>query len=73
MASNIEVMEKGISCLLANLGAYETEQFISFINREKFDYTEWQRNKFDNMNSDEFNKAAVEYETQHPFVMKKKF
>lgn len=39
----------------------ETERFIAVINREKFDYTKWRREYFDDMSSDEFNSAAVAY------------
>lgn len=67
MASDIEIMDRGINCLLEKLGVIETERFISVINREKFDYTEWQRQRFDNMNSDAFNEAAVAYSKENPF------
>jgi len=70
MASNMEVMDKGISCLLEKLGVVETEQFISVIIREKFDYTKWQQQKFDKMSSDEFQDAAVAYTKENPFCFK---
>lgn len=70
MASDIEIMNKGISCLLEKLGVIETERFIAVINREKFDYTEWQRKRFDNMSSDEFVEAAVAYSKENPFHKK---
>ncbi len=41
--SNASVMDRGMQCLLEQLGVVETEQFISTIIREKFDYTKWQR------------------------------
>ena len=47
MASDMEIMDRGISCLLEKLGVIETERFIAVINRERFDYTKWQRRKFD--------------------------
>ena len=67
MASDIEILNKGINYLLEKMGVIETERFISVINREKFDYTEWQRQRFDNMSSDEFNEAAVAYSKENPF------
>ena len=48
----------------------ETERFIATISRERFDYTKWQRERFDNMDPDEFNKAAVEYSQKNPFFKK---
>jgi hypothetical protein len=41
--------------------------FISLIIREKFDYTRWQREYFDKMEPDQFNKEAVNYAKEHPF------
>ncbi len=52
------------------LGVVETERFIAVINRERFDYTKWQRERFDNMSSDEFNNAAVAYSKENPFCKK---
>ena len=40
MNSTVEIMDKGINCLLENLGTMETERFISAIIRERFDYTQ---------------------------------
>ena len=70
MVSNMEIMNRGITCLLEKLGAVETEQFISAIIREKFDYTKWQQQRFDNMSSDEFQQAAVTYAKENPFSKK---
>ena len=67
MVSNTEIMNRGITCLLEKLGAVETEQFISAIIREKFDYTKWQQQRFDNMSSDEFQQAALTYSKENPF------
>ena len=70
MVSNMEIMNRGITCLLEKLGAVETEQFISTIIREKFDYTKWQQQRFDDMSSDEFQDAAVAYAKENPFSKK---
>ena len=72
MVSNIEIMNRGMNCLLEKLGVVETEQFISTIIREKFDYTKWQQQRFDNMSSDEFHDAAVKYAKDNPFSLKSK-
>lgn len=37
------------------------EIFISNILREPFDYTEWRKDKFDDMSLEELGKAAAEY------------
>ncbi len=67
MISDIEIMDKGINCLLEKLGVVETERFIAVINREKFDYTKWQQQHFDSITSDEFHAAAIAYSKKNPF------
>lgn len=70
MTSDIEIMNRGINCLLEKLGVIETERFISVINREKFDYTKWRRQRFDNVDSEEFNEVAINYSKENPFQKK---
>ncbi|MCC8121905.1 MAG: hypothetical protein LUF80_03605 [Oscillospiraceae bacterium] len=67
MTDSMEIMDKGISCLLEKLGVVETEHFVSVLIREKFDYTKWQREKFDAVSAAEFQAAAVAYAKEHPF------
>lgn len=54
-----------------NLGSVETERFISVIIRERFDYTKWRRQYFDDLSADEFNDAAVAYGKEYPFKLVK--
>ena len=49
--NTIEVIERGMKCLSDNLGADETEVFISTILRERFDYTEWRKSLVDSINT----------------------
>ena len=68
MNSTEEVMKLGMDCLLENLGVIDTERFISTLLREKSDYILWRRKYFENVDLKSFNKAAVEYGKEHPFV-----
>jgi len=52
---------EGIRVLTQNLGKVEAERFISLILREPFDYTEWQRNLFDDMSVEELSKKAMDF------------
>ena len=38
MIADIEIMNRGIACLIRELGIVETEAFISYLKNEKFDY-----------------------------------
>ncbi|MCM1040403.1 MAG: hypothetical protein NC314_09670 [Roseburia sp.] len=68
MDSTMEIMNRGINCLIQQMGVVEAEKFISIINREKFDYTLWQRNLFDDMSLEEINKAAASFSKENPLV-----
>jgi hypothetical protein len=47
-----------LKCLLENFGVVQTERFISFIIKEQFDYTKWQRDLYNDMTVDELFEAA---------------
>ncbi|MBQ3377817.1 MAG: hypothetical protein IJG62_06050 [Synergistaceae bacterium] len=64
--STAEIMNKGIKCLLENLGAIDAEYFISVIIKEKFDYTKWQQEYFDGMPDDVLMTQAIEYDISNP-------
>ncbi len=67
LLNTAEIMNRGLQCLIEHLGVVETEQFISVIMREKFDYTKWQREFYDSMEAGEFHKRAVEYAEANPY------
>lgn len=46
-SNTIEVIDRGLRCLSENLGAKDTEIFISTLLREKFDYTKWRQSFVD--------------------------
>jgi hypothetical protein len=59
-------MDEGINILLKTLGVLETELFISTIIKEPFDYTEWQREHYANIDLHEFNMRAVQFDKDNP-------
>ena len=67
MNNSIEIMNEGINCLIRELGVVKAEEFISIINREKFDYTKWRQNLFEDMSLEKLNNAAVQYAKKNPF------
>ena len=52
--------DKGMRLLINGLGNVEAERFIMLINREPFDYTEWQKNLFVSMSVQELSSAAMQ-------------
>jgi len=45
--------------LLENLGMVEAERFIMLIQKEPFDYTEWQKELYADMSVEEISAAAA--------------
>jgi len=59
MHTEINLRNEGMRVLVNNLGSVEAERFISLIIREPFDYTEWQRDLFNNMSVKELSDNAM--------------
>ena len=58
MISDAIIKKKGFEVLKEKLGIVEMERFIMLINREKFDYTKWRKDLFEDMDiTDLANKA----------------
>lgn len=67
MNNTLEVYNSGIKCLIENLGLINTEEFISIIKRENFDYTKWQKEYFDNWEDGKFANKATAYSKQNEY------
>lgn len=65
--SSVEIMNRGMQCLMDNMGIVEAERFISLVIREKFDYTKWQCEYFDKKPAAEISLEAAEFEKANPF------
>ena len=59
MNAEMALRDEGMKILISNLGRVEAERFISLIIREPFDYTEWQRNLFNDMSVKELSNLAM--------------
>ena len=66
MDSTMEIMNRGMNCLIQQMGIVDAEKFISIINREKFDYTKWRQNLFEDMSLDDINKEAAAFSKNNP-------
>ena len=55
------IKQEGFNVLKEKLGVIEMERFIMLINREKFDYTEWRKNLFEDMTVEELADKADKY------------
>jgi len=59
MNTDTVLRDKGMRLLINGLGNVDAERFVMLINREPFDYTEWQKNLFVGMSVQELSKAAM--------------
>lgn len=60
MITDTEIKTKGIQALITELGSVGMEKFIALIQREPFDYTNWQRNLWNNRSVEELSKEAMQ-------------
>ena len=58
MKTDTLLRQEGMRILSANLGLVEAERFIARIQREPFDYTEWQNNLYNDMSLEELCEKA---------------
>ncbi len=64
--ATIELMTRGMDCLVKNMGIVEAEYFIAAIQRERFDYTKWHQEYFAQDESvDSLLQNAVAYAKQN--------
>ena len=61
MISDTVIKQKGFEVLKEKLGIVEMERFIMLINREKFDYTKWRKELFEDMDLSELSNKADEF------------
>jgi hypothetical protein len=60
MRTDITLRHEAMEALVRALGTVDTERFISMINRDTFDYTEWRRGLWNDMAIEEtYTEAAA--------------
>ena len=64
----VELMNRGMRCLMDNLGTIEAERFISAVLRERFDYTQWQREYYDAIPPDKLLADVVAWARENPGI-----
>lgn len=59
MITDSEIKATGFRALVAALGDVQAEKFIALIQREPFDYTQWQRALWPDKSIEEISQAAM--------------
>lgn len=65
MLTDTEIKKKGFKILIKKLGDVDAEKFISLINKEPFDYTQWQSSLWSDQNVDQISEKAMNYRTKN--------
>ena len=61
MLTDTEIKRKGFKILVEKLGDVDAEKFISLINKEPFDYTQWQSSLWGDQTIDQVSEKAMDY------------
>jgi hypothetical protein len=64
MKMDAEIKALGFEILARHLGLVEAERFITLIQRERFDYTQWRQNLFAGLSGEEISRRAMEWQRQ---------
>jgi hypothetical protein len=72
MHTDTEIKSQGMKVLIKNLGMVEAEKFVALIQREPFDYTEWQRDLWKGKTAAEISKLAMEFRNKKDKTSKSK-
>lgn len=62
MKMDAEIKVLGFEILAQHLGLVEAERFITLIQRERFDYTQWRQNLFADLGGEEISRRAMEWQ-----------
>jgi hypothetical protein len=65
MLTDTEIKRKGFKILIEKLGDVDAEKFISLINKEPFDYTQWQSSLWSDQTVEQVSEKAMNYRSKN--------
>jgi hypothetical protein len=63
MRTDTEISHDGFSILFRHMDIVEAERFLTLVQREKFDYTQWRKNLLEELTLEEISARAMAYVT----------
>ncbi|CAM3972359.1 hypothetical protein PSAR109036_02055 [Psychrobacter arenosus] len=66
MITDQEIRLNGMRTLIQALGEVQAERFIALIQRDNFDYTQWQQDLFNEMSVEELSLQAQNHVEENP-------
>lgn len=64
MRNDTVIKHEGFNALINKLDIVEVERFITILNRERFDYTEWRKTLWEDLSIEELSERAMKYSQQ---------
>ena len=64
MRNDSVIKHEGFNALINKLDIVEVERFITILNRERFDYTEWRKTLWEDLSVKELSERAMRYSQQ---------
>lgn len=61
MRADSVIKHEGFNALINQLDIVEVERFVAILNRERFDYTEWRKNLWEDISVEELSERAMIY------------
>ena len=65
MKSEIALRSEAMKILTKHLGKVDAERFISSIKKDRFDYTEWRKDLWEDKTIEKIHELAGKYEKRH--------
>ncbi len=59
--TDMQIRQEGYRALVRALGEVDAERFVALIQRERFDYTEWQRTLWADKTVEQISQMAMEH------------
>ncbi len=64
MRNDSVIKHEGFNALINKLDIVEVERFITILNRERFNYTEWRKTLWEDLSVEELSERAMRYSQQ---------
>lgn len=64
MRNDTVIKHEGFNAIINKLDIVEVERFITILNRERFDYTEWRKTLWEDLSIEELSERAMKYSQQ---------
>ena len=65
MKTDALIKSEGMDAIFDKLGLVDAERFIALMSKENFDYTNWQKDMYENLTIEEIGEKSYNYCREH--------